>query len=103
MEKSKFISIFLALIIITPLIFTLVIQVNDATDVCELVEKPAEEEQRSEQEPEKKEGKDGIDEFLLHHHFAITITENKKLDYSANRNKTSAINREILTPPPELV
>ncbi len=83
-----------------PLVFTTIVQLGDSKDVCELSEKHHEEEQRNEQEPEEK---DVVDEFLIHSRFTTFFSRTKDLNHSSKAKKITAVNREVLTPPPDLI
>ncbi len=103
MKKGKIQVVLLALVILMPLVVTTIVKMSNSNDVCELAEIPTEEEQRSEQEPEEKEGEKEMDEYLFHNLFGLMISESHNIKHLQKAKKITSINREILTPPPELV
>ena len=105
MKKVQIQAVFLAFVIMMPLVVTSIIRMGDRKDMCELSENGKEEEQRDERETEGAEGKEGkdVEEYLFHNNANFVYTGNGNIEYFARSKKFISINTDVLTPPPELI
>ena len=105
MKKVQIQAVFLAFVIMMPLVVAPIARMGDMRDTYELSGNGEKEEQRDERETEAegKEGKDDVEEYLFHDHVNFVYTGNGDIKYFARSKKFISINTDVLTPPPELI
>ncbi len=102
MKSFRILSIFLAFILVTPVI-TSYLPVDGTIDNFEITEKSSEKEQREKRESDTKYELEEIEKFLLLHKSNPVLLSNAKSKFMSKRIEFSDFNTDVLTPPPEFI
>ena len=103
MKIPRIQAFFLTLVVMMPLLTTSFTLLEDRVGVYEMSENTEAEEQKDERESEKKEGKDTVEEYLLHNSYACDASGDQGLEFDIRSNNASSISTDVLTPPPEFI
>lgn len=101
-KKQHVHIVFLALLLIAPLVMPTIYCLDNNDNTCEAYENTSEEEQSEEKDAEEEKETEDVNEFELYKlSLSITVTGNKN-NYYVKKEIFNSFYSEVLTPPPDL-